>query len=66
MTTRPPAHARTVRGVGTALALSLLVVACGTPQELDAQDAEAHYDEVVADVQEALEPLGHQIGRAHV
>ena len=64
MTTRPPAHARTVRGVGTALALSLLVVACGTPQELDAQDAEAHYDEVVADVQEALEPLGHQLVHA--
>lgn len=64
MTARPPSRARTARAAGTALALALLVAACGGPQELDLQEAEDHYDEVVADLQEALEPLGHELVHA--
>lgn len=64
MTARPPARARDLRGVGATLALALLVTACTASQELDAQEAEGHYDEVVADLQEALEPLGHELVHA--
>jgi hypothetical protein len=51
-------------GAGVALCLALLVTACGSSQELDAAEAEEHYEAAVADVQAALGPLGYELVHA--
>lgn len=61
---RNPVHPRLRAGGAGALALAVLLVGCGSGQELDAQEAESHYDAVIADVQAALAPLGHELVHA--
>lgn len=61
---RSPARPRTRAGGAAALTLAVLLTGCGAAQELDAQQAESHYDAVIADVQAALGPLGHELVHA--
>src|SRR5690606_35327133 len=55
---RNPARPRSRAGGAAALALTVLLAGCGSVQELDPQEAESHYDAVIADVQAAL---GHEL-----
>ena len=58
---RNPARPRSRAGGAAALALTVLLAGCGSVQELDPQEAESHYDAVIADVQAAL---GHELVHA--
>lgn len=58
---RNPARPRSRTGGAAALALTVLLAGCGSVQELDPQEAESHYDAVIADVQAAL---GHELVHA--
>ena len=58
---RNPARPRSRAGGAAALALTVLLAGCGSVQELDPQEAESHYDAVIADIQAAL---GHELVHA--
>lgn len=58
---RNPGRPRSRAGGAAALALIVLLAGCGSVQELDPQEAESHYDAVIADVQAAL---GHELVHA--
>lgn len=60
----PPATGRARRGAVAAIALAALVTACGSPQVLAAEDAEARYEAVITDVQGAMGELGYELVHA--
>lgn len=55
---------RTRRGLVAALTITAALSSCASPQVLDAEQAEAHYDAVIADVQDALTELDYELVHA--
>lgn len=60
-----PSVARPHRGgVLTVLVVAAVLASCGSPQLLEPDQAEPHYDAVISDVQDALGGLGYELVHA--
>lgn len=60
----PSIARRTCRGIVATAALTVVLAACGSPQVLEPEEAEAHYDTVISDVQGALGELDYELVHA--
>lgn len=60
----PSSARRARRGVIAALTMTAMLSSCGSPQVLEPEEAETHYDEVIGDVQDVLGELDYELVHA--